>query len=77
MTKDKKNQETRADAVELEEAELDNVTGGALDHVGQFNFKVEINGVKPRLTEAAGIRATDGTKIRAGIRATDGTKIRK
>ncbi len=51
MTEKKKNEE-------LNETELDQVTGGA-----------SLGDIKPRLTEADGIRATNKAGIRAGIRA--------
>ncbi len=75
MTKKKDDKPTKASATELEEKELDDVQGGAtLDHVGNFNYKVEIDGVKPRLTDnKLGVRARDTF----GVRAIDGTKLRK
>jgi hypothetical protein len=43
-------QDIREDAIEnLSEADIEKVTGGAIrrthDHIGNFNFKVEIDGV--------------------------------
>lgn len=68
---------TKAGAVELEESELDDVQGGAsLDTTGNFNFKVEIEGVKPRLTDAE-IRARKDSQIGIRARTIEGTKIRK
>ncbi|MBC2777067.1 hypothetical protein [Parasphingopyxis marina] len=79
MTKKTDDKVTKAGTVELEEKDLDSVQGGGTEELfGAYNFKVEIEGVKPRLTTdevgiRAGIRATD----RLGVRATKGTKIRK
>ena len=79
MTKTNEDKPTKASAVELEEKDLDTVQGGAgLDHVGNFNFKVEIDGLKPRLTtEEAGLRAGGRATNKLGVRAIKGTKIRK
>jgi hypothetical protein len=79
MNKKTEDEPSKASAVELEEKDLDTVQGGAdLDHVGNYNFKVEIAGVKPRLTtEEAGLRAGLRATNKLGIRATPGTKLRK
>lgn len=75
MAKKKDDKPTMAGAVELEEKDLDAIQGGAeLDHVGNFNFKVEINGLKPRLTdEELSVRAKQGSSVRSP----EGTKLRK
>ena len=63
---------TEAGAVELEENELDEVTGG-FSASGTGNFKVEIEGIKQSLTEKAGIRV-GGRANKLGVRAIKGVK---
>lgn len=58
---------TKADAVELEEADLDQVTGGAADSHDAYANQ-EVSHLKSSLTDAKGIRATK----KVGIRATKG-----
>lgn len=70
---DKKNEKiTKAGAVELEETELEQVTGGVA------GFKaIDGLGIKPRLTETAGTRADKKVGVRpSGIRAIEGSKLR-
>lgn len=47
----------KADSVELDETELDNITGGETEELfGAYHWKAEISGIKKQLTEKAGIR---------------------
>jgi len=63
-----KSKISKADAVELEETELDDISGGpnrrAHDHIGNFNFKVEVSGASEALKTPDGMRASGDVIIK-------------